>query len=463
MISCGIDWDSVAIHGAHPLKGAVVSSGAKNSVSKIIAAAMLTDDACELINFPLIGETVEAFSLVESVFGAQLKRLSERTFNVQCGTGKGLANAIRALLQPMATRIPLILVAPQLRKFGKAFIPRRMLGDPIGPRPIDFLLAGYVALGAVVYKNPRGYFISAPHGLRGTAITLPFSSVSATANLTLAATIADGITVVRNAAIDPEIVDMVRCLCGMGACIDFDASQRILTIEGGKKLHGNSHTLIPDRQVAASFAIAAIASGGDITVHGINIADLHPVLKVLKQCGAGIEVFADRARFYRMGELRAIMIESGPFPEFPSDCLPQMALMLTQAHGTSILHETVFEARMNQLSPIVAAGAHIKIRKLCPDDAPCRFNGKRARHLCEITGPTPIVGGHMRIVDLRAGFTYLLAGSLSDSWSFIDGVRNLQRGYENVLSTFQSLGADIQCRRVARAIGFQMPRIAALG
>jgi UDP-N-acetylglucosamine 1-carboxyvinyltransferase len=272
---------------------------------------------------------------------------------------------------------------------------------------------------------------------------LPFPSVTTTENLLLAAVLARGRTFIRNAAIEPEIMDLVMFLQKMGAIIDYNAD-RTLVIEGVSSLHGAEHTVLPDRIVAASLACAAVATCGEIYVRDARQADLVTFLNALRRVGGEFEVDSKGIRFYRNGPLKSISLETNVHPGFMTDWQPPFVVLLTQAEGMSVVHETVFENRFGYVSELLKMGADIALYDSCLGGTPCRFRFSNYRHSCVIRGPAALHPTEINVPDLRAGFTYLIAALVARGASTICGIEHIERGYEDLEGALLALGATIE-------------------
>jgi UDP-N-acetylglucosamine 1-carboxyvinyltransferase len=420
-----------------PLRGEVRVSGAKNSITKLMVAAMLTTEPCVFHNVPAIGDSQITRVICEAL-GAEFKEIPPRTLQVQ--TSRFVSSEVPLALGAY-NRLAIMMVAPLLHRTGQAVIPMAAGGDRIGPRPVNFHLEGYRRLGAQVEVREDAYCLKAER-LYGTELVLPYPSVTTTENLLLAATIAKGRTFIRNAAIEPEILDLVICLQKMGAIIDYN-TDRTFVVEGVQELWGTTHDIMPDRIVAASLACAAVASGGDVFVRGARQVDMVTFLNTLRRVGGAFEVATDGIRFYRQGALKSIALETKVHPGFMTDWQPPFVLLLTQAEGMSVVHETVFEDRFGYIAELQKMGADIALYDACLGGGACRFHSSNYRHSCVIKGPMRLRGAQITVPDLRAGFTYLIAAILAQGQSTIEGIRHIERGYENLEDSLRRLGVQI--------------------
>lgn len=426
------------VNGGTPLRGEVQLTGAKNSITKLMVLAMLTDEPCIFSNAPEIGDSQITQSICEAL-GAHFQFLAPHVLQVHAPT---ITKSEVPFDQGTRNRLAIMMAPALLHRTGRALIPIAAGGDRIGPRPVDFHLDGYRKMGASVEIKGDVYDIRCER-LRGAEIVLPFPSVTTTENLLLSAVVAKGRTFIRNAAIEPEIMDLIMCLQKMGAIIDYNAD-RTLVIEGVASLSGVSHEVIPDRIVAASLACAALATHGDIFVCGARQTDLVTFLNTIRRIGGGFTVEKGGIRFFEKGPLEPIAIETNVHPGFMTDWQPPFIVLLTQANGMSVVHETVFESRFGYISELQKMGADIALYDNCLGGSSCRFRYSNYRHSCVIKGPAQLHGDQILVPDLRAGFTYLIAAILAQSKSTIEGVEHIERGYEHLKESLVSLGAQIQ-------------------
>jgi UDP-N-acetylglucosamine 1-carboxyvinyltransferase len=342
-----------------------------------------------------------------------------------------------------SSRIPILFCGPLLHRLGEAFIPG-LGGCEIGNRPVDFHFDVLRSFGAVIEKLPTGTRLSAPEGLKGAKINLPYPSVGATEQVLLSATTADGLTELSGAAIEPEIIDLIAILQKMGAIISVD-TDRVIRIEGVKKLHGYNHRAIPDRNEAASWAAAALATQGDIFVGGANQVDMMTFLNVFRKVGGAFDVLQNGIRFYHPGtDLNPVVIETDVHPGFMTDWQQPLVVAMTQAQGLSIVHETVYENRFGFTEALNAMGAQIQIYRECLGGTPCRFGQRNFYHSAVISGPTPLVGADIRVPDLRGGFSHVVAALAATGTSNVSNIQLISRGYEKFLEKLDALGADFE-------------------
>ena len=430
------------IEGGKPLRGRVRVSGAKNAATKQIVASLLTDEPVILHNVPRIGDTAVTLDLCSSV-GLNYEWDAARPGVVTLQTP-----TIDTYELPLSfsgiNRIPILLLGPLLHRYGKAVVPM-LGGDAIGRRPVDFHVHALEQLGAEITFEQGRYYATADR-LQGAVIDLPYPSVGATENALFAAVLAQGTTLIHNAAVEPEVIDQVMLLQKMGAIIFVD-TDRTLVIEGVERLHGAEHTVINDRNEAASFAIAGIITGGDVLVEGAEQANMLTFLNKLRQVGAGFEFMADGIRFFHPDRpLSPIALETDVHPGFMTDWQQPFVMLMTQADGLSVVHETVYERRFGYTETLVQMGAEIQLFRQCLGEKPCRFKSRDFPHSCIIKGPTALHAADVTIPDLRAGFSYLIAAALAEGVSRIHGIQYVERGYSQIFEKFQGLGANIEVR-----------------
>jgi UDP-N-acetylglucosamine 1-carboxyvinyltransferase len=429
------------IEGGKPLVGRVAVGGAKNAATKQIVASLLTDEPVTLHNVPHIGDTTATLEMCESV---GLRAAWENGG----GTLRLHTPSVRGPEVPLAfngvNRIPILLLGPLLQRCGEAIVPM-LGGDDIGRRPVDFHIAALEQLGARVSPE-LGRYRAVASRLRGGVIDLPYPSVGATENSLFAAVRAEGVTRIRNAAIEPEIIDLVMLLQKMGAIIFVD-TDRTIVVEGVERLRGAEHTVMNDRIEAASFAIAGIITGGDVLVAGAEQAHLLTFLNKVRQVGAAFEVRPDGIRFYHPGQpLRPIVLETDVHPGFMTDWQPPFVMLMTQVAGLSVVHETVYENRLGYTEVLAQMGAEIQLVRQCLGEKPCRFKSRDFPHSAVVKGPTPLRAADVTIPDLRAGFSYLIAAAVAEGVSRISGIEDVERGYPHVLEKFAALQANIRLR-----------------
>ncbi len=428
------------IEGGQPLRGRVRVSGAKNAATKQIVASLLTDQEVFLHNVPRISDTTVTLDVCQSV-GLHFEWDSASGNSLKLHTPSVESAEVPLGFSGM-NRIPILLLGPLLHRFGKAVIP--MLGGcNIGSRPVDFHVQALEQLGAkIVFQEDRYYAVA--DQLQGAVIELPYPSVGATENTLFAAVLAKGITLIKNAAVEPEIIDQIMLLQKMGAIIYVD-TDRTIVVEGVDKLHGAQHRVINDRIEAASFAVAAIITGGDVIVEGAEQLNMLTFLNKLRQVGGEFEVRNEGIRFYHPGStLKPIVLETDVHPGYMTDWQQPFVMLMTQAEGISVIHETVYENRFGYTEALARMGAEIQLFKQCLGEKACRFKSRDFAHSCVVRGVTPLKAAEIDIPDLRAGFSYLIAAAVATGTSRVHGIQYVERGYSNILQKFQQLDAKIR-------------------
>ncbi len=431
------------VEGGHPLTGTIAVRGAKNFVPKAMVASLLADEPSELRNVPLIRD-VEVVSDLLGLHGVEIDFDQDR--GVMRLDPTNVKSARRADIDALggASRIPILFCGPLLHQIGEAFIPE-LGGCNIGGRPIDFHLDILRRFGATVDKRPDGIHITSPaSGLKGTFVELPFPSVGATEQTLLTAVRADGITILQGAAVEPEIMDLINVLQKMGAIISVD-TDRTIRIEGVPHLIGYRHTSLPDRIEAASWAAAALATHGDIYVHGAHQPDMTTFLNTFRKVGGAFDIDSEGIRFYHPGgELHSIALETAVHPGFMTDWQQPLVVALTQAKGLSIVHETVYENRFGFTRALRQMGANIQVYKECLGSTPCRFGQRNFYHSAVISGPAPLHAADITVPDLRGGFSHLIAALAASGTSRVSGIDVISRGYEHFLTKLQGLDARVE-------------------
>lgn len=437
--------DVLIVSGGSPLKGEVRVRGAKNLVSKAMVATVLGESPSRMFDVPRIRDVEIVRGLLE------LHGVKVTNGDLDGELRFDPSNVERAGIDEInvhagSSRIPILLCGPLLHRLGHAFIPD-LGGCHIGPRPIDYHLEALRRFGAVVDKTPEGLHLSAPDGLHGIKYELNYPSVGATEQILLTAVRAEGVTELSNAAVEPEIIDLICILQKMGAIIKVHTN-RVIEIEGVPRLGGFSHRPIPDRIEAASWASAALATRGDITVKGARQADMTTYLNVFRSIGGEFEIDDNPVdggiRFWHPGgDLRPVALETDVHPGFMTDWQQPLVVALTQANGLSVVHETVYEKRFGYTSALNQMGAHIQVFQDCLGGTPCRFGRMGFRHSAVIAGPAKLHATDLIIPDLRAGFSHLIAALAAEGTSRVHGVDLINRGYEDFEAKLAGLGATV--------------------
>jgi len=429
----------ITVHGGKPLKGRVDLKGAKNLVTKAMVAALLGETPSVLKDVPFISD-VEIVSRLLQLHGVNISHSAEGEMTID---PREVASALMADINAHAgsSRIPILFCGPLVHRLGEAFIPG-LGGCHIGDRPIDYHFAVLRNFGAVIEELPDGTRISAPKGLKGAKISLPYPSVGATEQVLLTATRAEGLTELSGAAIEPEIMDLIAILQKMGAIISVD-TDRVIRIEGVSKLNGYNHRALFDRNEAASWACAALATNGDIFVGGARQQEMTTFLNVFRKVGGAFDIQEDGIRFYHPGgDLKPVVLETDVHPGFMTDWQQPLVVALTQAKGLSIIHETVYENRFGFTDALVQMGAQIQIYRECLGGTACRFGQRNFNHSAAISGPTELHAADIRVPDLRGGFSHMVAALAAKGTSNVTNVQLISRGYEHFLQKLTDLGAD---------------------
>lgn len=432
--------DVLYVNGGNPLNGEITVRGAKNFVSKAMVAALLGDGPSVLRNVPLIRDVGVVTGLLE-LHGVSVTH--DEVEGVLTLDPSNVESAHVADIDAHAgsSRIPILFCGPLLHRLGEAFIPD-LGGCRIGDRPINYHLDILRQFGAVVEKRAQGIELRAPNGLRGTKIELPYPSVGATEQLLLTAVRAEGLTELSNAAIEPEIMDLINVLQKMGAIISVD-TDRVIRIEGVGRLGGYQHTALSDRIEAASWASAALATRGDVYVRGATQPEMTAFLNTFRKVGGEFEIDDAGIRFYHPGgDLRSIVLETDVHPGFMTDWQQPLVVALTQATGLSIVHETVYENRFGFTDALRGMGATIQVYRECLGGHPCRFGQRNFYHSAVVSGPTPLAAADIEVPDLRGGFSHLIAALTAKGTSAVRGIQLIDRGYEHFQNKLAALGAE---------------------
>lgn len=414
--------EKLVINGGKPLNGRVRVSSAKNAVLPIIAATMLASTPSRLVEVPHL-EDVHTICEVISALGVKVTK-DEANQEIRFDASEITATeAPYELVRRM--RASFLVMGPLLarRREARISLPG---GCAIGSRPIDLHLKAFEALGATIEMGDGYVLASAPEGLKGNQIYLDFPSVGATENVIMAASMAEGKTIIENAAEEPEIVDLVTYLNSMGADIR-GAGTNVIRIQGVKELKGAIHTVIPDRIEAGTYLIAAAMAGGDVYVENALSEHLKPVVAKLKEAGVTVQEDVDGIRVISDGNVKAVDIKTLPYPGFPTDMQAQFMAFTTIAKGTSTVMETVFENRFMHVDELKKMGAQIRIEE------------RRAI----VDGVPKLKGTEVRATDLRAGAALVCAGLAAEGVTKVTQLSHIDRGYDNLVGKLKGLGADI--------------------
>jgi UDP-N-acetylglucosamine 1-carboxyvinyltransferase len=437
----GLKADAIVIEGGRPLRGRVDVRGAKNLATKAMVAALLGETPSVLKDVPEISDVAIVTRMLDA-YGVAVTSPEHGVLVLDP------ANAERTHFEKIdalagSSRIPILFCGPLLHRLGEALIPD-LGGCRIGDRPIDFHMDALRAFGAIVDKSYEGIRITAPNGLSGANIELPYPSVGATEQVLLTAVKAKGVTELKNAAIEPEIMDLIAILQKMGAIIWMEPNRTIF-IEGVDHLTGYTHRAMFDRNEAASWASAALATGGDIFVGGAQQQELMTFLNVFRKVGGAFEVQEDGIRFWHPGgPLKPVQVETDVHPGFMTDWQQPLIVALTQAQGVSVVHETVYENRFGFTEALVEMGADIVVHKDGLESVTRRVPRRKLEQAAVITGPTKLHGADVRVPDLRGGFSYLIAALSAEGTSTITNLGIISRGYEHFVDKLTGLGADFR-------------------
>ncbi|SFU57683.1 UDP-N-acetylglucosamine 1-carboxyvinyltransferase [Alicyclobacillus macrosporangiidus] len=411
--------DAFEIHGGRPLHGETPVYGAKNAVLPILAATVMVEDTCVLEGVPEL-EDVRVMMDILTTLGARVTRTGDRV-EVDAGPIRH-TNVPPELMRRMRSSV--FLMGPLLSRFGEVRVSKPG-GCVIGQRPIDFHLRGMRALGAAI-EEKHGFIRCAANRLYGTQIVLDFPSVGATENLIMAAVLADGVTVIENAAREPEIVDLARFLNRCGARVEGAGEDRVV-VTGVHHLHGTVHRVIPDRIVAGTMMIAAAATRGCVTLTGVEPQHLGAVIGKLRETGARVEVDHDIITVECSAQPRAVDIRTAPYPGFPTDLQAPMMALLTMAQGTSVIRESVFEARFKHVNELVRMGADVSVDL----------------RTAVVRGVPRLSGALVEATDLRGGAALIVAGLAAEGLTRVEGLRHIDRGYQQIDVYLRDLGADM--------------------
>jgi UDP-N-acetylglucosamine 1-carboxyvinyltransferase len=420
------------VQGGARLHGAVSAGGAKNAATKMMASALLTTEPITLDNVPTI-EAIRTQAALLQGLGASVTwdRDEHRvTVHAEHLTTDRLEGALAS-----RERASFVMTGPLLARLGHVEAPRPG-GCNLGERPVNVDIRGFQAMGATVEQGDGVFRIRASR-LRGAGIYLDYPSHTGTENLMMAACLAEGTTTIRNASCEPEVVALADHLNRMGARVRGAGTPRI-EIHGVSKLRGAHTRVIPDRMEAGSFAIAAVATGGDVEIVDIVPEDLDPVLYKLAECGATVDVMADRVRITAGTRLQAVEVQAIHYPGFPTDLQTPFGALLTQVNGQSIIHERVFESRFRYVDELRTLGARIETNGGA---------GPRETELATkayIYGPTQLVGAKVRALDLRCGLALIIAGMCASGETEIIDFHHAERGYEDLAGRLASLGAFLR-------------------
>jgi UDP-N-acetylglucosamine 1-carboxyvinyltransferase len=441
---------SFVITGGTPLRGSIKLSGAKNAAYKLMIASLLGSSPSTLANLPEISDVVMVAEIIRSLGG----QVSALTDGVQTIDPSSLNSFAIGDQYGQVSRASTLFIAPLLARFGEARVPMPG-GDQIGTRPLERHFDGLKKMGATLTSEDNFLVVQAEK-LVGTHYRFTKNTHTGTETLIMAAVLAEGKTILENAAAEPEVDDLILFLNKLGAKIR-RTQPRQIEIEGVEKLTGASHTVMPDRNEAVSYAVAALATKGDITVENARPEHLIAFLDKLREVGAGVAISEQGIRFYYQQPLKATNVQTAIHPGFMTDWQPLWAVLMCHAEGVSVIHETVMQNRFQYLETLRQMGAKIAVIKpeltLAPEQL-YNFNWSDAKpddiRAIQITGPTLFHGGEFAAPDLRAGAIILIAALSGQGQTILHNIEQIERGYAKIDQKLISLGAKIE--RIARQI-----------
>ena len=409
------------IKGGNPLVGEVEIGGAKNAALPILAASIMTDETVTIDNLPDVNDINVLLEAIEGI-GADVKRINPHTVKIN---GSGIGNFDIEYDYIKKIRASYYLLGALLGKYKRAEVALPG-GCNIGSRPIDQHLKGFRALGAYV-DIEHGKIIAEAEHLTGKHIYFDVVSVGATINVMMAAVMADGMTIMENVAKEPHVVDVANFLNSMGANIR-GAGTDMIKIRGVSRLHGTTYSIIPDQIEAGTFMVAAAATKGNVLIKNVIPKHLEAITSKLNEIGAHVIEYDDSVRVMSDKRLKPTNIKTLPYPGFPTDMQPQMAVTLALSNGTSIVTESIFENRFKYVAELTRMGAHIRVE------------GNTAI----IDGVESFTGANVAAPDLRAGAALVIAALVADDFSVVSDIKYIQRGYEKFDEKLQELGAKIE-------------------
>lgn len=411
------------IHGGKPLSGVVTISGAKNSAVAILPATLLVKGICRIENVPDISDVRLLLEILDSM-GAEIRRLSPNTLEINCVHAR---DSVAPLELVHRIRASYYLIGAQLGRFGHAQVAMPG-GCNFGPRPIDQHIKGFEAIGATVTLQ-NGYVCAvAPEtGLTGSRVNLDVASVGATMNIMIGAVLASGTTIIDNAAKEPHIVDLANFLNAMGAKVS-GAGTDVIKIRGVRALRGGTYSIIPDQIEAGTYMAAVAAAGGDVMIQNLIPKHMECISAKLREMGVKITEYDDAIRVQRTGILRRANVKTLPYPGFPTDMQPQIAVCMSLASGVSTIMEGVYATRFGYCGELNRMGAAIKVDT----------------KLAVITGVEKLHGCTVRACDLRAGAAMVIAGLAADNTTVVEDIKYIERGYENLIGKLSGIGASIK-------------------
>ena len=413
--------DKLSILGGVPLEGEVRISGAKNAALPLLCASLLTEEPLRLDNMPRLRD-----------INTMLRLLRQLGAEVQPDDGVGIELCAAKLADPFADyemvktmRASILVLGPLLARLGEARVSLPG-GCAIGQRPVDLHIKGLQAMGAEI-RVEQGYIHATAKRLKGARLWSELVTVTGTENLMMAATLAEGTTLIENAAREPEVVDLANCLNAMGARVS-GAGTDIITVEGVERLHGARHRVMPDRIETGTFMAAVAATGGAVTLRDTDARSVEAIVEKLREAGAQVGVREDFIRIEMHKRPRSVGARTAPYPAFPTDMQAQLMAMDVIAEGTAVISETIFENRFMHVQELVRLGAEIEI----------------AGNTAVVRGVERLQGATVMATDLRASASLVIAGLIAQGETIIDRIYHLDRGYERIEEKLSGLGARIQ-------------------
>ncbi len=423
--------DKIRIRGGNALKGTIRIGGAKNAALPLMAASLLTDEPLVLSNVPHLADITTLTNLL-SQHGTQAALEGHDDEGGHAGrvlslTSRDITSTTAPYDLVRKMRASVLVLGPLLAREGEAIVSLPG-GCAIGTRPVDIHLAGFEALGATIEVESGYIRASAPDGLKGARFAFPKVSVGATENVLLAASLAEGQTILENAAREPEITDLAECLIAMGAKIEGIGTD-VLTVEGVDRLHGARHAIMPDRIEAGTYAMAAAITGGSVTLEGARLTHLDAAAAMLRRAGVTIDEIDAGIHVSRTnGALQGVDVQTDPHPGFPTDLQAQFLAMMTVAEGASMITETIFENRFMHVPELQRMGANINVQ------------GRSAL----VRGVERLAGAPVMASDLRASASLVIAGLVAKGETEVLRIYHLDRGYERLEEKLRLVGADVE-------------------
>lgn len=440
--------ETFIISGGKPLKGEVAVGGAKNVALKILIASLLTDEEIVIHNVPRLRDVLSLIEVLKSL--GVTAAVDGHTIRIRNGAMH--ADPTVPLDVGARLRTSSMVLGPLLARYGAGNVPNPG-GCRLGARPIDRHIDGLRAMGASIeYNSDDGFFHARATKLHGATVRFPKNTHTGTETILLAAVLAEGQTVIENAAAEVEVDDLIMCLNQMGASIK-RKDPRTIIVDGVPSLHGVEYTIMPDRNEEVTFAIAAAITGGSITVQGSQLQYLDAFLTHFRQAGGVYEkIDATRTRYAKNGAIKATDIETAPYPGFMTDWQAPWAVFMTQATGTSTIHESVFESRFSYVAELKKMGAHIDFFDPPVKNPESFYNfnwndRKEGYHQAiRIHGPTKLHNAVLAVDDIRAGASLVLAALMAEGDNYLHGIELIDRGYESIEERLKVLGVKIKRR-----------------